>query len=31
MLTEQRHEMILELLSERGSITVTEVKKILGT
>lgn len=31
MLTEQRHEMILKLLSERGSITVTEVKEILGT
>ncbi len=31
MLTEQRHEIILELLSERGSITVTEVKEILGT
>lgn len=31
MLTEQRHEMILKLLSERGSITVTEVKEILNT
>ncbi len=31
MLTEQRHEMILKLLSEKGSITVTEVKNILHT
>ena len=25
MLTQQRHEIILELLREKGSITVTEV------
>ncbi len=31
MLTEQRHEMILKLLSERGSITVTEVRDLLNT
>lgn len=31
MLTKQRQEMILKLLEERGSITVTEVKEILGT
>ncbi len=30
MLTRQRHEMILELLKSRGSITVTEIKDILG-
>ncbi len=27
MLTEQRHEIILNLLSEKGSITVTELKR----
>ena len=27
MLTEQRHEIILNLLSEKGSITVTELKE----
>ncbi|MBS6195222.1 MAG: DeoR/GlpR transcriptional regulator [Clostridiales bacterium] len=31
MLTQQRQEMILKLLKERGSITVTEVKDILDT
>jgi len=31
MLTKQRHEVILKLLSERGSITVTEVKELLNT
>ncbi|MDE7014166.1 MAG: DeoR/GlpR family DNA-binding transcription regulator, partial [Kineothrix sp.] len=31
MLTEKRHEQILKLLEERGSITVTEAKDILGT
>ncbi len=30
MLTEKRHEQILKLLEERGSITVTEAKDILG-
>ena len=30
MLTKQRHEMILKLLEERGSITVTEVRDILA-
>ncbi len=30
MLTKQRQEMILELLKDRGSITVTEIKDILG-
>ena len=29
MLTKQRYEMILKLLKERGSITVTEIKDIL--
>ena len=29
MLTQQRHEIILELLREKGSITVTEVKDLL--
>ncbi len=28
MLTQQRHEIILELLREKGSITVTEVKDL---
>lgn len=31
MLTKQRREMILKLLEERGSITVNEIKDILGT
>ncbi len=31
MLTEKRHEQILKLLEERGSITVAEAKEILGT
>ena len=31
MLTKQRQEMILKLLEERGSITVNEIKDILGT
>lgn len=31
MLTRQRQEMILKLLEERGSITVNEIKDILGT
>lgn len=30
MLTRQRHERILELLRDRGSITVTEIRDILG-
>lgn len=30
MLTKQRHELILKLLDERGSITVTEAKDMLG-
>ena len=30
MLTEQRHELILRLLEEKKSITVTEVRDILG-
>ena len=30
MLTEQRYEIILKLLSERRSITVTELKKFLN-
>lgn len=29
MLTEQRHEIILQLLNERGSITVNELKTLL--
>lgn len=29
MLTQQRHEVILNLLKERGSITVTEIKDLL--
>ncbi len=31
MLTKQRQELILKLIEERGSITVTEVKDILDT
>ncbi len=31
MLTEQRHELILKLLEENGSVTVTEMKEILDT
>lgn len=31
MLTRQRQELILKLLNERGSITVTEVKDLLDT
>lgn len=31
MLTKQRHELILKLLEENGSVTVTEVKDILNT
>ena len=31
MLTEQRHEIILNLLSEKGSITVTELRELLNT
>ena len=31
MLTKQRQEMILKLLEERGSLTVNEIKDILGT
>jgi len=30
MLTEQRQEMILKLLEEKGSITVTEIRELLG-
>lgn len=30
MLTEKRYEMILKLLSERNSVTVTEIKELLG-
>lgn len=29
MLTKQRHEMILKLLDEKGSVTVTEVRELL--
>ena len=29
MLTEQRHEIILRLLEEKKSITVTELKELL--
>lgn len=29
MLTKQRHELILKLLKERGSITVTEIRDVL--
>ena len=29
MLTKQRHEMILKLLEEKGSITVTEIRDLL--
>ena len=31
MLTKQRHELILKLLEENGSVTVTEVKDMLDT
>ena len=31
MLTQQRHEIILKLLKEKGSITVTEVRYLLDT
>lgn len=31
MLTEQRHEIILNLISEKRSVTVTELKEILHT
>lgn len=31
MLTEQRYEKILDLLNQKGSITVTEVKELLDT
>ena len=31
MLTQQRHEIILELLREKGSITGSEVKDLLDT
>lgn len=31
MLTKQRHELILELLAKKGSITVTEVQDMLHT
>ena len=31
MLTEQRHEIILNLLSKKRSITVTELKELLNT
>ena len=31
MLTQQRHEIILKLLKEKGSITVTEVRDLLDT
>lgn len=31
MLTEQRHELILKLLEENGSVTVTEMKDLLET
>lgn len=30
MLTKQRHEIILKLLEKQGSVTVTEIKDILG-
>ena len=31
MLSEQRHELILKLLEENGSVTVTEMKELLDT
>ena len=31
MLSEKRHEIILDLLNDKGSITVTELKEILKT
>ncbi len=31
MLTEQRYEIILKLLAEQGSVTVTEIKELLDT
>lgn len=31
MLTKQRHELILKLLEENGSVTVTEIKELLDT
>lgn len=31
MLTKQRHELILKLLEEKGSVTVTEIKDVLDT
>ena len=31
MLTQQRHKIILKLLREKGSITVTEVRDLLDT
>ena len=31
MLTQQRHEIILKLLKEKGSITVPEVRDLLDT
>ena len=31
MLTEQRYEVILKLLEEKNSITVSEVKDLLNT
>lgn len=31
MLTEKRYEVILNLLNEKNSVTVTEIKELLGT
>ena len=31
MLTERRHELILKLLEENGSVKVTEMKELLDT
>ena len=30
MLTEKRYEVILNLLNEKNSVTVTEIKELLG-
>ena len=31
MLTEQRYQVILKLLEEKGTVTVTELKDLLNT
>ena len=30
MLTEKRYEVVLNLLNEKNSVTVTEIKELLG-